>query len=231
MRPMMLGWAIASSAVLCAPGSGAAQSGSAAAMTLLATIPIFPLQDVVLFPNSSAPLHIFEPRYRAMVADALEGDSIIGMVLLQPGYEAEYEGRPPVYAVGLRRSHHCVPGTARWAVQHRPGRNSEVSCPERGCESSLPARGGGGAPGGGRGGRPPRYSPRDAGNSSEPSSPSRPKCHCRPRICPTRRSLTVSPNVSPWSPPTDRSCSKPTVRSSVRSGSSGVSAGTTHVLI
>ncbi len=100
MRPMMLGWAIASSAVLCAPGSGAAQSGSAAAMTLPATIPIFPLQDVVLFPNSARPLHIFEPRYRAMVADALEGDSIIGMVLLQPGHEAEYEGRPPVYAVG-----------------------------------------------------------------------------------------------------------------------------------
>jgi hypothetical protein len=69
-------------------------------MTLPATIPIFPLQDVVLFPNSAAPLHIFEPRYRAMVADALEGDSIIGMILLQPGYEAEYEGRPPVYVVG-----------------------------------------------------------------------------------------------------------------------------------
>ena len=100
MRPMTLGWAIALIAVLCTPGSGAAQSGSAAAVTLPATIPIFPLQDVVLFPNSTRPLHIFEPRYRAMVADALEGDSIIGMILLQPGHEAEYEGRPPVYAVG-----------------------------------------------------------------------------------------------------------------------------------
>jgi Lon protease-like protein len=69
-------------------------------MTLPDTIPIFPLQDVVLFPNSTAPLHIFEPRYRAMVADALEGDSIIGMILLQPGHEAEYEGRPPIFAVG-----------------------------------------------------------------------------------------------------------------------------------
>ena len=97
---MTLGWAIALIAVLCTPGSGAAQSGSAAAVTLPATIPIFPLQDVVLFPNSTRPLHIFEPRYRAMVADALEGDSIIGMILLQPGHEAEYEGRPPVYAVG-----------------------------------------------------------------------------------------------------------------------------------
>ena len=63
-------------------------------------IPIFPLPNVVLFPNVFLPLHIFEPRYRAMVADALAGDRIIGMVLLQPGYEANYEGRPPVFAVG-----------------------------------------------------------------------------------------------------------------------------------
>ncbi len=98
---MTLGWAIVLSAFfLIPPGSGAAQSGPAAAMTLPATIAIFPLQDVVLFPNSTSPLHIFEPRYRAMVADALEGDSIIGMVLLEPGHEAEYEGRPPIFAVG-----------------------------------------------------------------------------------------------------------------------------------
>ena len=67
---------------------------------LPATIPIFPLEDVVLFPNTSRPLQIFEPRYRAMVADALKGDRIIGMVLLRPGYEADYEGRPPVSAIG-----------------------------------------------------------------------------------------------------------------------------------
>jgi Lon protease-like protein len=64
------------------------------------TIPIFPLPNVVLFPNVFLPLHVFEPRYRTMVADALEGDRIIGMVLLQPGYEANYEGRPPVFAIG-----------------------------------------------------------------------------------------------------------------------------------
>ena len=64
------------------------------------TIPIFPLQDVMLFPNISRPLLIFEPRYRAMVADALKGDRIIGMVLLRAGYEAEYEGRPPVHPIG-----------------------------------------------------------------------------------------------------------------------------------
>jgi hypothetical protein len=64
------------------------------------TIPVFPLPNVVLFPNVFLPLHIFEPRYRAMVREALAGDRIIGMVLLQPGYEADYEGRPPVYGVG-----------------------------------------------------------------------------------------------------------------------------------
>jgi len=64
------------------------------------TIPIFPLPNVVLFPNVFLPLHIFEPRYREMVTDALEGDRIIGMVLLRPGYESDYEGRPPIYPVG-----------------------------------------------------------------------------------------------------------------------------------
>src|SRR5437588_10526554 len=65
-------------------------------------LPLFPLPNVVLFPNVFLPLHIFEPRYRQMVADALAGDRLIGMVLLRPGYERDYEGRPPVYAVGCR---------------------------------------------------------------------------------------------------------------------------------
>ncbi len=63
-------------------------------------LPIFPLPTVVLFPNVFLPLHIFEPRYRQMVGDALGGDRMIGMVLLQPGYEERYEATPPVYEVG-----------------------------------------------------------------------------------------------------------------------------------
>ncbi|MCC7033422.1 MAG: LON peptidase substrate-binding domain-containing protein [Acidobacteria bacterium] len=63
------------------------------------TIPIFPLPTVVLFPNVFLPLHIFETRYRQMVADALSGDRIIGMTLLKAGHEEAGE-RPPVYAVG-----------------------------------------------------------------------------------------------------------------------------------
>lgn len=67
---------------------------------LPSSIPIFPLDDIMLFPNASRPLHIYEARYRQMVADALAGDRIIGMVMLRPGYEDEYEGNPPIYDLG-----------------------------------------------------------------------------------------------------------------------------------
>lgn len=63
-------------------------------------LPLFPLPATVLFPNVFLPLHIFEARYRAMVADALAGDRMIGMTLLKPGHEADYEGTPPVYPIG-----------------------------------------------------------------------------------------------------------------------------------
>ena len=68
--------------------------------SLPATIPIFPLQDVMLFPGVPRPLHIFEPRYREMMLYALAGDRIIGMVMLQPGHERDYYGTPPIYPVG-----------------------------------------------------------------------------------------------------------------------------------
>ena len=63
-------------------------------------LPLFPLPNVVLFPNVFLPLHIFEPRYREMVADALASDRMFGMVLLRPGWERNYEDRPPVYPIG-----------------------------------------------------------------------------------------------------------------------------------
>jgi Lon protease-like protein len=85
--------------LLSIPGTASAQS-PAAASALPAEIPIFPLQDATLFPNGSYAFYIFEPRYRAMVADALKGDRIVGMVTLQPGHEAEYEGRPPIFPIG-----------------------------------------------------------------------------------------------------------------------------------
>ena len=82
------------------PGHSRGQTGPDPAAALPASIPIFPLQDIMLFPDASRPLHIFEPRYREMVADALEGDRIIGMVMLHAGYEDEYAGNPPIYDIG-----------------------------------------------------------------------------------------------------------------------------------
>lgn len=63
-------------------------------------IPLFPLPAVVLFPNVSLPLRVFEPRYRAMIDAALQSDRIIGIVLLRPGFEGDREENPPVYAIG-----------------------------------------------------------------------------------------------------------------------------------
>jgi uncharacterized protein len=63
-------------------------------------IPLFPLPNVVLFPEVFLPLHIFEDRYRAMIRDALAGDRMIGMVLLKPGWQDDYDGTPDVYPVG-----------------------------------------------------------------------------------------------------------------------------------
>jgi len=72
----------------------------APAPTLPTEIPLFPLPETALFPGVSRPFQIYEPRYREMIADALKGNRIIGMVRLKPGFEKDYEGRPPIYTVG-----------------------------------------------------------------------------------------------------------------------------------
>jgi uncharacterized protein len=63
-------------------------------------IPVFPLPNVVLFPKAYLPLHIFEPRYRAMVSDAVTSGQCIGMALLKDGWETDYYGHPPVFSMG-----------------------------------------------------------------------------------------------------------------------------------
>jgi Lon protease-like protein len=62
-------------------------------------LPIFPLPEVVFFPETVLPLHVFEPRYRQMMADCLAGDRWLGVVMLRAGWEKDYQGRPPVHAV------------------------------------------------------------------------------------------------------------------------------------
>jgi Lon protease-like protein len=69
-------------------------------VALAEVIPLFPLPNVVLFPYMPLPLHIFEPRYRAMVRDALAGPRLVGMVLLRGDWKSEYEARPPIYTTG-----------------------------------------------------------------------------------------------------------------------------------
>lgn len=65
----------------------------------LPDLPIFPLPSVQMFPHAVLPLHVFEPRYRALVRDALAGARLVGLPILEPGFEAEYDGRPPVRRV------------------------------------------------------------------------------------------------------------------------------------
>lgn len=70
---------------------------------------LFPLPNLVVFPHVMQPLHIFESRYRAMLEDALADDGLIGMTLLAPGWESDYDGRPPIRPMGCLcrvASHH-----------------------------------------------------------------------------------------------------------------------------
>lgn len=63
-------------------------------------IPIFPLSNVVVFPSVQVPLHLFEPRYRQLAHDVLDGAKRIGMVVVRPAHVAEMAGDPPIFAVG-----------------------------------------------------------------------------------------------------------------------------------
>jgi uncharacterized protein len=60
---------------------------------------IFPLPNVTLFPGALLPLHVFEPRYREMMRDALARRRVLAIARLKPGFEQDYEGRPPVFDV------------------------------------------------------------------------------------------------------------------------------------
>lgn len=61
---------------------------------------LFPLPNLVFFPRTRIPLHVFEPRYRQMISDAMASDERIGVILLRPGWETNYYGAPPVHSLG-----------------------------------------------------------------------------------------------------------------------------------
>lgn len=81
----------------------------------LAALPIFPLPNVVLFPGALLPLHVFEPRYRELVREVLAGRKLMGVVRLKPGFEGDYDGRPPVFDV-------CGVGAVIDSAEHTDGR-------------------------------------------------------------------------------------------------------------
>lgn len=60
---------------------------------------LFPLPNLVFFPHTLQPLHIFEPRYRQMTADALCGDRLMAPVLLQPGWDTTTAKQPAIHQV------------------------------------------------------------------------------------------------------------------------------------
>lgn len=76
------------------------------------SVPLFPLPSVVLFPRAVLPLHVFEERYKTMMADALRGRRQIAMGLLGAGWERDYHGKPAIDAVvcvGNILSHERLP--------------------------------------------------------------------------------------------------------------------------
>ncbi|HWB53180.1 MAG TPA: LON peptidase substrate-binding domain-containing protein, partial [Tepidisphaeraceae bacterium] len=60
---------------------------------------LFPLPNVVLFPQAILPLHIFEERYKEMVSEALSDDGQIATALLKRGWVHEYYGKPAIESV------------------------------------------------------------------------------------------------------------------------------------
>lgn len=97
-------------------------------------IPIFPLSNVVLFPQIQTPLHLFEPRYRQMVDQALAGERQIGMVAVPPEHVDEMGGDPPLYPIGCAgviaqsqrlpdgRYNVVLAGTQRFRIEHEASR-------------------------------------------------------------------------------------------------------------
>lgn len=80
----------------------------------LAALKVFPLHGVAVLPGTPAPFHVFEPRYRALVADALDGDRILAVPGLF-GKSDEHALRPPVRAV-------CGAGIIEAVERHEDGR-------------------------------------------------------------------------------------------------------------
>ncbi|TMJ20379.1 MAG: ATP-dependent protease [Alphaproteobacteria bacterium] len=108
----------------------------------LLRIPVFPLAGALLFPGSQLPLHIFEPRYRAMIRDALASDRLIGMIQPKPA-PSEVEGgggaQPDLFDVGCigrigtcdEREDGCFDIVLEGLSRFRVAREAKVDTPYR----------------------------------------------------------------------------------------------------
>lgn len=109
-------------------------ASAALPVDLPATIPIFPFGGAVLLPGGALPLNIFEPRYLAMVADAVAGDRMIGIVQSRDDSET-----PALYGVGGlgRITEFAETGDGRYlivlsgVIRFRVAREPEVETPYR----------------------------------------------------------------------------------------------------
>lgn len=61
---------------------------------------VFPLPNLVMFPHVMQAVHIFEPRYRALLEEAVEDDRLIALGVHMPGWQKDHEGRPPLRSTG-----------------------------------------------------------------------------------------------------------------------------------
>jgi Lon protease-like protein len=98
----------------------------------LGELPLFPLPQVVLFPRALLPLHIFEPRYRAMLKDVIETHGAMAIALIDPSGEVDAHGQPKIASVAGAgivvehqttadgRSNILLHGTARVRIEELP---------------------------------------------------------------------------------------------------------------
>ena len=116
-------------------------------------IPIFPLTNVVFFPKTYLPLHIFEPRYREMIADTTVRGQCIGLALLKEGWEQNYDANPPMFDVGCvgrivsvqqlpdGRSNILLQGLRRYEIREqfyeKPYRQARIALKEEETDTTL----------------------------------------------------------------------------------------------
>ncbi len=103
------------------------------------SLPLFPLPRVVLLPHSLLPLHVFEPRYRALVDDLLRGDGLLGVPRIVHGSVACGECPPfaPVMGLGRLVRHQRLPDGRSNIVVLGMGR---VRCDEEHEQPDVPYR-------------------------------------------------------------------------------------------